>query len=229
MTLLQIRGSRKGDTDMKVYEKTWFIILMLVIFFPVGLFLMWKYSGWNKVVKIVITVIFALGLIMTVFGSSEEDPKQEDNKQAIQQEQIEEEITEPTEKEEEVDKKKELKEKYDIGSAGTKVPNDVTNSWTELFISSAEANDPTLWAYDYVNEYWEKGVKVMWVINYANNTTTSINVTEDGADGMLIVTQRDAVKDEHKDAKVLGSGDVLAEWIIYHDDNGKLVIERTDE
>ena len=53
----------------KFYKKTWFIILMLIIFFPVGLFLMWKFSKWNKVAKIIITIIigllFIIGLIPT--------------------------------------------------------------------------------------------------------------------------------------------------------------------
>lgn len=44
---------------MKFYQKTWFIILMLIFFFPVGLFLMWRYSTWGKVPKAIITAIFA--------------------------------------------------------------------------------------------------------------------------------------------------------------------------
>ena len=46
------------------YKSTWFIILMLVVFFPVGIFLMWKYTNWNKNLKIGISVFFA---IMFVF------------------------------------------------------------------------------------------------------------------------------------------------------------------
>ena len=42
---------------MKIYEKNWFIILMLVLFFPVGLFLMWKSAKWHKTVKIIISVL----------------------------------------------------------------------------------------------------------------------------------------------------------------------------
>lgn len=37
---------------MKFYQTTWFIILMLVCFAPLGIFLMWKYkSNWSKAVK----------------------------------------------------------------------------------------------------------------------------------------------------------------------------------
>ena len=55
---------------MKFYEKDWFIVLMLIVFFPVGLFLMWKYSKWHKTAKIIISVFFA---VMFIFhdGSTE--------------------------------------------------------------------------------------------------------------------------------------------------------------
>ena len=42
---------------MKIYEKNWFIILMLVLFFPVGLFLMWKKAKWHETVKIIISIL----------------------------------------------------------------------------------------------------------------------------------------------------------------------------
>lgn len=45
---------------MKFYQKNWFVILMLILFFPVGLFLMWKYANWRNYAKIIITVAIAL-------------------------------------------------------------------------------------------------------------------------------------------------------------------------
>ena len=83
---------------MKFYEKTWFIILMLLVFFPVGLFLMWRYSEWNKVVKIIISVICALALIMYMFGGSSDDKKKTEDKPKAQQEQtVDEDAQEETE------------------------------------------------------------------------------------------------------------------------------------
>ena len=35
-----------------VYKRTWFIVVMLIYVFPVGLFLMWKYTNWKQWVKI---------------------------------------------------------------------------------------------------------------------------------------------------------------------------------
>ena len=62
---------------MKIYEKNWFIILMLVVFFPVGLFLMWKNAKWHKTVKIIISVFFA---IMVIFSNGSEESKNVETK-----------------------------------------------------------------------------------------------------------------------------------------------------
>ena len=57
---------------MKFYEKDWFIVLMLIVFFPVGLFLMWKYSKWHKTAKIIISVFFA---VMFIFHDGSKESK----------------------------------------------------------------------------------------------------------------------------------------------------------
>ncbi|MCE5220902.1 MAG: hypothetical protein LLF98_06430 [Clostridium sp.] len=49
--------------NQKWYEKNLAIILLLIFFFPVGLFLMWKYSRWNKIAKIVISIFFGIVLL----------------------------------------------------------------------------------------------------------------------------------------------------------------------
>lgn len=38
------------------YASTWFIILMLIVFWPVGLYLMWKYKKFSLVARIILTV-----------------------------------------------------------------------------------------------------------------------------------------------------------------------------
>ena len=62
---------------MKIYEKNWFIILMLVVFFPVGLFLMWKNAKWHKTVKIIVT---ALIVVMAIFSNGSEESKNVETK-----------------------------------------------------------------------------------------------------------------------------------------------------
>lgn len=46
------------------YGKTWVIVLALLLFWPLGLFLMWKRTcTWSRVVKIVVTILFALAFL----------------------------------------------------------------------------------------------------------------------------------------------------------------------
>ena len=51
------------DKSKKWYQKTLGIVGLLILFFPLGLFLMWKYAEWDKKIKWIITGIFILLLI----------------------------------------------------------------------------------------------------------------------------------------------------------------------
>lgn len=42
------------------YEQQGFIVLFLIFFFPVGLYLMWRYSKWHLAAKVIITSFFAV-------------------------------------------------------------------------------------------------------------------------------------------------------------------------
>lgn len=68
---------------MKFYEKTWFIVLMLILFFPVGLILMWRFGKFSVPQRIIITVLLLLffGWIFT----GEEKISAEQCKQNIDQ------------------------------------------------------------------------------------------------------------------------------------------------
>ena len=59
--------------NQKWYEKNLAIILFLIFFFPVGIFLMWKYSRWNKVAKIIISIFFGLVLIVNLGNGNKTD------------------------------------------------------------------------------------------------------------------------------------------------------------
>ena len=62
---------------MKFYEKDLFIILMLFLCPPIGLFLMWKYSKWHKTEKIIISVFFA---VMVIFSNGSKESKNVETK-----------------------------------------------------------------------------------------------------------------------------------------------------
>lgn len=57
----------------KWYFKAWFIILMLVVFAPAGLILMWLGGRFNKIVRIGVTVVFSLLIIAVVMSDKKTD------------------------------------------------------------------------------------------------------------------------------------------------------------
>lgn len=55
------------DPDSVWYKQTYGIVLTLIFFFPVGLYLMWKYGkGWNQNIKIGVSVACGFVLIAAV-------------------------------------------------------------------------------------------------------------------------------------------------------------------
>ena len=62
----QTTNSNRVINNDRFYKRTWFIILCLIFFWPLGVFLMWKYSQWNKIVKIIISVICFIALISSI-------------------------------------------------------------------------------------------------------------------------------------------------------------------
>lgn len=68
----------KKEAANKVHEKwytsNWFTILMLIFIAPVGIFLIWKYSNWSKVSKIIATIASALFFIYVVVAGINAPP-----------------------------------------------------------------------------------------------------------------------------------------------------------
>jgi hypothetical protein len=60
------------ETSKKWYQSSICIVALLIFFFPVGLFLMWKYAEWKKVVKVIITLIF---IVFLMSSASSTNPK----------------------------------------------------------------------------------------------------------------------------------------------------------
>lgn len=72
---------------MRLTERTWFIILMLVIFFPIGIFLMWR-SNWNKIVKVIVSIMFAIGIVGAI--TEEKETTQVDSGTVVEKQIVEE-------------------------------------------------------------------------------------------------------------------------------------------
>lgn len=66
----------------RFYQSNWFIILMLIFVFPLGLFLMWKYANWKRFWKISVTVLIALIFLGQVGIANENDQETSHNKTA---------------------------------------------------------------------------------------------------------------------------------------------------
>lgn len=45
---------------MKWYKSSWFVILSLIFFFPLGLFLMWYFKKWSLMARIIVTIVIAI-------------------------------------------------------------------------------------------------------------------------------------------------------------------------
>ena len=45
-------------------------LLFIIVFWPVGLFLMWKYSSWKKWVKVLVTILYTptIAFLSLIFG-----------------------------------------------------------------------------------------------------------------------------------------------------------------
>lgn len=55
------------EVQKKFYKKKWFTWLMIIVFWPVGLFLLWKNNLYSKKVNIIVTAIF---LVLWLIGVS---------------------------------------------------------------------------------------------------------------------------------------------------------------
>lgn len=62
-----------NNPDNVWYKRSWGIIIMLIIFFPIGLYLMWKHSNWNKYIKIGVSVIIGIISIAAILGLGDDD------------------------------------------------------------------------------------------------------------------------------------------------------------
>ncbi|MEG2288147.1 MAG: hypothetical protein RSA17_09575 [Ruthenibacterium sp.] len=57
-------GAAASGAAPKNRQPTWLVILLLVLFWPVGLFLMWRGTSWSRTVKILVTVAVSLVTIL---------------------------------------------------------------------------------------------------------------------------------------------------------------------
>lgn len=56
------------NMETKLYQKKWFVILMLVIFAPVGIMLMFTQCKWKKSTKIMISIVSIIWCLIIIIS-----------------------------------------------------------------------------------------------------------------------------------------------------------------
>ncbi|WP_196595204.1 hypothetical protein [Pectinatus frisingensis] len=69
--LITLPEKNKAQNDgNKFYTKTWFIILILFFFAPIGIYLMWQYTNWDSKTKKIIAGISSIWFLITIIGNN---------------------------------------------------------------------------------------------------------------------------------------------------------------
>jgi hypothetical protein len=63
----------ENQTNLKWYQKPSGTIILLILFFPVGLYLMWKNKLWTKNTRWIVTGVFALFVIANAGKNNSND------------------------------------------------------------------------------------------------------------------------------------------------------------
>lgn len=54
------------QNQQKWYQQPATVVVFLIFFFPVGLYLMWKYDLWSKTARVIVSVFFGLVVFWSV-------------------------------------------------------------------------------------------------------------------------------------------------------------------
>lgn len=68
----------------KLSQTTWFTITMLIVFFPVGIYLMWKNKKFKNNRRIVITTFFFIGCVLAYTGNDHDSQTIPESTQVIE-------------------------------------------------------------------------------------------------------------------------------------------------
>lgn len=72
-------------SKVRFYQKTWLIGLALIFFWPIGVILMWKFAKWNKIVKIIISILCVFALIGLFTGNDNQSADTSDSSSVIEE------------------------------------------------------------------------------------------------------------------------------------------------
>lgn len=190
---------------MKWYQKTWVVILFLVFFFPVGLFLMWKYSNWNKVVKGAVTGLFCILIITNVAGGNKIIENNPTNSIEVNKE-IQAENSGNKENKEEKDSRFIVKEENTSSAVDELVSRGKENSKNA---TEDDIKEAIKFINDNYNKYWtnnetmHKGMYYGSLLEYAKHDTDTENLGMDTVQAIKYVYRgADKIEDESTQANL---------------------------
>jgi hypothetical protein len=65
-----VLDENKKNTSNAWYEQIWLVVVLCIVFFPIGVYALWKNSSIGKVGKIGITIVIALFVVIGISGNS---------------------------------------------------------------------------------------------------------------------------------------------------------------
>jgi hypothetical protein len=74
----------ENQTELKWYQKPIFVIILLIVFFPLGLYLMWKNELWTKQTRWIVTGVLALVVIANAGKNKNGGSNNSDNIESIE-------------------------------------------------------------------------------------------------------------------------------------------------
>lgn len=168
-----------SEQKTPIYKKSWFVIIMLVIFFPIGLYLMWAHTDWNKAAKWIVTAVIAvIGLSSVITGGDETEPEvatgSEQNEEATAAPATEEEPTE--EVTEEVTKEVTEEPTEEETTEQAEATEEVADEETEEVVGIGETL--TVDGIDFtVNEWFQRDSVGTGLTSTANDTYLVLDVS----------------------------------------------------
>lgn len=78
---------KNPETELKWFNKTWLIVILLFVFFPIGIYALWKNESISKGWKIAVPVILVIILIAQIDIPDVPKTKEEIQKEKVEAEQ----------------------------------------------------------------------------------------------------------------------------------------------
>lgn len=164
-----------------------------------------------KTILSVLAIFFVIGIVTSIFSGEKDDGRQ--NEDTGREENISTD-QEPDTDADPVDEQEALREQFNesLGEGSAlfykNVRNDVTGRWRLFLFHSGE--NIVDHAIDYYSAYFESDDEVHLAVNLGLKTTSVITCSA----GCLFVDVHEYIDKEEHDAKILGSGMLLKQYII---------------